>query len=45
VAEERSILREVTLLGSVPLDPAYAQLHGVPEPFARIAERIAGALA
>jgi ATP-binding protein involved in chromosome partitioning len=45
VADERSILREVELLGSVPLDPAYARLNGVPEPFARIAERVAVALA
>jgi ATP-binding protein involved in chromosome partitioning len=44
VAEERSILREVPLLGSVPLDPAFAQLNGVPEPFVAIAERIAEAL-
>jgi ATP-binding protein involved in chromosome partitioning len=45
VAEERSILREVPLLGSVPLDPAFARLNGVPAPFVAIAERVAQALA
>ena len=45
VAEARSVLREIELLGSVPLDPAYARPNGVPEPFARIAERVALALA
>ena len=44
VAEERSILREPPLLGSVPLDPVFAQLNGVPEPFGTIAERVASAL-
>jgi len=44
VAEERSILRELPLLGSVPLDPVFAQLNGVPEPFGAIAERVASAL-
>jgi ATP-binding protein involved in chromosome partitioning len=48
VSAERSVLREIPLLGSVPLDPAYARLspgssrwNGVPEPFRRIAERVA----
>jgi ATP-binding protein involved in chromosome partitioning len=45
VAEERSVLREIELLGSVPLDPAYANLNGIPEPFVRIADRVAAALA
>jgi len=45
VADERSILREVPLLGSVPLDPAFAHLNGVPAPFVSIAERVAEALA
>ena len=45
VAAERSILREVPLLGSVPLDPAFAHLNGVPAPFFSIAERVAEALA
>ena len=44
VADERSVLREVRLLGSVPLDPAYARLNGVPAPFAAIAARVAAAL-
>ena len=44
VAAERSILREVPLLGSVPLDPAFSRLNGVPAPFAAIAERVAEAL-
>jgi ATP-binding protein involved in chromosome partitioning len=44
VAEDRSILREVELLGSVPLDPAYARLNGVPEPFLHIAEKVEAAL-
>ena len=44
VAEERSILRELPLLGSVPLDPVFAQLNGVPEPFGAIAERVASGL-
>src|SRR5437764_836083 len=45
VAEERSIVREVPLLGTVPLDPAFSRLNGVPAPFAAIAERVAEALA
>jgi ATP-binding protein involved in chromosome partitioning len=45
IAEARSILRDVELLGTVPLDPAYARLNGVPEPFVRIAERLEAALA
>jgi ATP-binding protein involved in chromosome partitioning len=44
VADNRSILREVTLLGTVPLDPAFAELNGVPEPFLAIAERVAASL-
>jgi ATP-binding protein involved in chromosome partitioning len=44
VAEERSVLREIELLGSVPLDPSYAQLNGIPEPFVSIADRVAAAL-
>jgi hypothetical protein len=39
------VLREVELLGTVPLDPAFAVLNGVPEPFVRIAERVAAAIA
>jgi ATP-binding protein involved in chromosome partitioning len=45
VADERSILRELPLLGSVPLDPAFARLNGVPRAFAAIADRVAAALA
>jgi ATP-binding protein involved in chromosome partitioning len=45
VADERSVLREVPLLGRVPLDPSYARLNGLPEPFRAIAERVAAALA
>ena len=45
VPDARSLLRDVTLLGSVPLDPSFARLNGVPEPFAAIAERVAEALA
>src|SRR5438874_7282829 len=45
VADERSILREVPLLGSVPLDPAFARLNGVPAPFLAIADRVATLLA
>ena len=44
VAEERSVLREVPLLGEIPLDPAYARLNGVPPAFAAIAERVEHAL-
>ena len=44
VAPERSVLREVPLLGSVPLDPAYARLNGVPPAFAGIAEAVVAAL-
>jgi ATP-binding protein involved in chromosome partitioning len=44
VADDRSILRELPLLGTIPLDPAFAQLNGVPEPFFAIAERVAASL-
>ncbi|MHB8470549.1 MAG: P-loop NTPase [Gaiellaceae bacterium] len=44
VAPERSILREVPLLGSIPLDPAYARLNGVPAEFDGIAERVVESL-
>jgi ATP-binding protein involved in chromosome partitioning len=45
VADDRSILRELPLLGTVPLDPAFAHLNGVPEPFLGIAVRVAASLA
>ena len=45
VAEERSVLREIPLLGEIPLDPTYATLNGVPSAFAPIVERVERALA
>jgi ATP-binding protein involved in chromosome partitioning len=45
VADDRSVLREIPLLGTVPLDPAYARLNGIPEPFRLIARRVAHELA
>jgi ATP-binding protein involved in chromosome partitioning len=44
VAAERSLLRDIPLLGSVPLDPAYARLNGVPPTFAGIADAVVQAL-
>ncbi len=44
VEAERSLLREIPLLGSVPLDPAYARLNGVPPAFAEIADAVVEAL-
>jgi ATP-binding protein involved in chromosome partitioning len=44
VAHDRSILRELPLLGTVPLDPAFARLNGIPEPFLAIADRVAASL-
>ena len=37
VAEERSLLREVELLVSIPLDPAFAKVNGVPPHFQELA--------
>jgi ATP-binding protein involved in chromosome partitioning len=37
VAEERSLLREVELLVSIPLDPALARLNGIPPQFHELA--------
>ncbi|HEY7421343.1 MAG TPA: P-loop NTPase [Gaiellaceae bacterium] len=45
VADERSVLREIPLLGQIPLDPAYARLNGVPPACAAIADRVEHALA
>jgi ATP-binding protein involved in chromosome partitioning len=45
VHESRSVLREIPLIGTVPLDPAYARLNGIPAPFVGIAERVAEAIA
>jgi ATP-binding protein involved in chromosome partitioning len=40
VAEERSLLREVDLLVSIPLDPALAEVNGIPPQFRELAERV-----
>ena len=37
VAEERSLLREVELLVSIPLDPAFARVNGIPPHFHELA--------
>jgi ATP-binding protein involved in chromosome partitioning len=45
VAASRSLLREVELLVSVPLDPAFAKLNGIPPQFDELAERVEERLA
>jgi ATP-binding protein involved in chromosome partitioning len=45
VAAERSLLREVELLVSIPLDPAFSRLNGIPPQFAELAERVEERLA
>jgi ATP-binding protein involved in chromosome partitioning len=40
VAEERSLLREVDLLVSIPLDPALAEVNGIPPQFRELAELV-----
>jgi ATP-binding protein involved in chromosome partitioning len=45
VHESRSVLREIPLLGTIPLDPAFARLNGIPEQFVQIAARVAAAIA
>jgi len=40
VAPERSLLREVELLASIPLDPAYARVNGVAPVFIELAGRV-----
>jgi ATP-binding protein involved in chromosome partitioning len=40
VAEERSLLREVELLVSIPLDPALAEVNGVPPQFRELAKLV-----
>jgi ATP-binding protein involved in chromosome partitioning len=45
VAAERSLLREVELLVSIPLDPAFSRLNGIPPQFAELAERVEKRLA
>jgi ATP-binding protein involved in chromosome partitioning len=45
VAPERSLLREVELLASIPLDPEFARLNGIPPVFAELAARVVERLA
>ncbi|HEY3577510.1 MAG TPA: P-loop NTPase [Gaiellaceae bacterium] len=40
VAEERSLLREVDLLVSIPLDPAFAKVNGIPPQFGELARHV-----
>jgi ATP-binding protein involved in chromosome partitioning len=40
VSEERSLLREVELLVSIPLDPAFAEINGLPRQFEVLAEQV-----
>jgi ATP-binding protein involved in chromosome partitioning len=40
VADERSLLREIELLVSLPLDPAFASVNGVPPQFSELATQI-----
>ena len=45
VAPERSLLREVELLVSVPMDPAFARINGIPPQFDELAARVEERLA
>jgi ATP-binding protein involved in chromosome partitioning len=45
VSEERSLLREVELLVSIPLDPAFARVNGLPQHFHELAELVESRLA
>jgi ATP-binding protein involved in chromosome partitioning len=45
VAPDRSLLAELELLVSIPLDPGYARLNGIAPPFAELARRVAEKLA
>ena len=45
VADERSLLREVELLISIPLDPAFAGINGVPPHFDELARLVEERLA
>jgi ATP-binding protein involved in chromosome partitioning len=45
VAEDRSLLRDVELLVSLPLDPAFAAVDGIPPQFADLAARVEARLA
>jgi ATP-binding protein involved in chromosome partitioning len=40
VADDRSILQEVELLVSIPLDPAFARVNGIPPQFERLAAEV-----
>jgi len=40
VADERSLLREVDLLVSIPLDPALAEVNGIPPQFRELAKLV-----
>jgi hypothetical protein len=44
-AEDRSLLREVELLISIPLDPVFATSNGIPPHFAELAARVEERLA
>ncbi|HKD93930.1 MAG TPA: P-loop NTPase [Gaiellaceae bacterium] len=45
VAPERSLIREVELLASIPLDPSFARVNGVAPVFAELADRVVEHLA
>ena len=45
VADERSLLREIELLVSIPLDPIFAKVNGVPPQFTELAAQIEARLA
>ena len=45
VSEERSLLREVELLVSIPLDPSFATVNGIPPHFHELAELVENRLA
>jgi ATP-binding protein involved in chromosome partitioning len=45
VAEERSLLREVELPVSIPLDPSFARINGLPPHFSELASRVEERLA
>ena len=40
VADERSLLREIELLVSIPLDPAFASVNGIPPQFTELAAQV-----
>jgi len=40
VADERSLLREIELLVSIPLDPTFAKVNGIPPQFIELAAQI-----